>query len=115
MVVPIREGGGTRLKIIEAMALGVPVVSTTKGAEGLNAVHGEHLLIADTPLEFQAACVSLLRDAELRSRLADNGLRLAAREFDWQVLGSRFIQLVEECGRSNLRGESHRDVLVGSN
>ena len=51
-VVPIRQGGGTRLKILEAMALGTPVVATSKGAEGLDAVDGEHLLLADDPATF---------------------------------------------------------------
>jgi glycosyltransferase involved in cell wall biosynthesis len=63
-VVPIRSGGGTRVKILEAFALGRPVVSTTMGAEGLDVEHGRHLLIADTAEAFADACAALLDDQE---------------------------------------------------
>ena len=65
-VVPIRQGGGTRLKILEAMALGTPVVSTSKGAEGLEVTPGHDILIADEPAEFADQVIRLLRDAALR-------------------------------------------------
>lgn len=69
-VVPIRSGGGTRVKIIEAFALGRAVVSTTIGAEGLGAEPGRHLLIADTPEEFAGACARLIGEPQLAARLA---------------------------------------------
>jgi glycosyltransferase involved in cell wall biosynthesis len=69
-IIPIRSGGGTRLKIYEAMALGCPVVSTAIGAEGLPIADGEHYLRADRGSEFAAAVVRLLRDARLRDRIA---------------------------------------------
>jgi glycosyltransferase involved in cell wall biosynthesis len=68
-IVPIRLGGGTRLKILEAMALGTPVVSTAKGAEGLEVVNGEHLLVADEPAEFAGAIGRLVSDPDLCDRL----------------------------------------------
>jgi glycosyltransferase involved in cell wall biosynthesis len=68
-VVPIRYGGGTRIKILEAFAHRIPVVSTTVGAEGLDVQDGEHLLIADDPQSFAKACATLLTDVELRRRL----------------------------------------------
>ena len=68
-VVPLRIGGGTRLKIFEAMAMGKAVVSTTVGAEGLPVVSGEHLLIADEPVSFAKAIVRLLRDRHHRERI----------------------------------------------
>lgn len=68
-VVPIRSGGGTRVKILEAFALGRPVVSTTMGAEGLDVEHGRHLLIADSPEAFAAACADLLDDPRKAARL----------------------------------------------
>ena len=68
-VVPIRFGGGTRIKILEAFAHRLPVVSTTVGCEGLGVVDGEHLLVADDPVAFAAACVRLTEDAALRARL----------------------------------------------
>ena len=71
-VVPLRQGSGTRLKILEAMALGTPVVSTSKGAEGLDVTPGHDILIADEPAEFANQVIRLLRDAALRERLAVN-------------------------------------------
>ena len=92
---PLRLGGGTRLKILEAMALRTPVVATSKGAEGLGARHGEHLLVADTPQEYAAALGQLLRDAALRQRLADNAYRFVAQNYDCAVTVPRFLDLVE--------------------
>ncbi len=102
-VVPLQEGGGTRLKILEAMALGTPVISTAKGAEGLDAVHNEHLLIADDPAEFAEGTRRLLEDASLRRRLAANARELVERHYDWNEIGQRFVDLVESV--ANARGE----------
>jgi glycosyltransferase involved in cell wall biosynthesis len=95
-VAPLREGGGTRLKILEAMALGVPVVSTTKGAEGLDVVAGEHLLIADEPQTFAAAVIGLLINEELRGKLAVNARRRVAERYDWKNIGQQFVARVED-------------------
>lgn len=76
LVVPLRAGSGTRIKILEAFRFGVPVVSTTIGAAGLNLQHEIHLLMADTPEEFAAACRRLIEDDALAARLASNA-------FDW--------------------------------
>ena len=72
LVVPLRAGSGTRIKILEAFQHRTPVVSTTKGAEGLAVTNGDHLLIADTPEEFAAACLRLSTDEDLCRRLTDN-------------------------------------------
>ncbi len=72
MVVPLRAGSGTRIKILEAFRFGVPVVSTSIGAAGLDVQHGVHLLIADTPEEFSAACQRLMDDDSLAATLAKN-------------------------------------------
>lgn len=95
-VVPLRQGGGTRLKILEAMALGTAVVSTAKGAEGLEVVDGEQLLIADDPGDFANRVVGLLGDDRLRKRLSANARRLVEEKYDWQQIGARFVALVEE-------------------
>jgi len=95
-VVPLRQGGGTRLKILEAMALGTPVVATSKGAEGLDVVDGEHLLIADDPAAFAEAVVRLLRDPALRARLAQNARALVEAHYDWAHIGAQFAALVEQ-------------------
>ena len=94
LIVPLRLGGGTRLKIIEAMAMGLPVVSTTVGAEGLEITHGENILIADDADSFRASILELLADAELRARIAQAGQQVAHR-YDWMELSKPFIDLVE--------------------
>ncbi len=87
---PMRIGGGTRLKVLEAMALGTPVVATSKGAEGLEVVPGRHLLVADEPAEFAEAVVSLLEDGELRERLSRNGRELVSARYDWSIIGRQY-------------------------
>lgn len=94
-VVPLRSGGGTRLKILEAMALGTPVITTTKGAEGLGAKHGKSVLIADEPEEFAAAVVRLFKEPGLRRYLAENAYQLVRDRFDWAGVMPQFLQLIE--------------------
>jgi len=94
-VVPLLTGGGTRLKILEAMALGTPVVSTSKGAEGLDVEAGKHLLIADTPELFAQHAIRLLKEPELRRQLADNAYELLSKKYDWAVVMPRFLDLIE--------------------
>lgn len=96
---PLHSGGGTRLKILEAMATGTPVVATTKGAEGLGLQHEQHLLIADRPADYAAAVVRLLRDADLRHRLTSNARQAVAQAYDWSVIMPRFLHLVERVAR----------------
>ncbi|MFZ2486807.1 MAG: glycosyltransferase family 4 protein [Anaerolineae bacterium] len=95
-VAPIRQGGGTRLKILEAMALGVPIVATSKAVEGLAAQPGTHYLHADTADSFAAAVISLLTSAELRVQLATNARELVVRMYNWQEISGRYTQLVED-------------------
>jgi glycosyltransferase involved in cell wall biosynthesis len=83
VVVPIRFGGGTRIKILEAFAYRRAVVSTTKGAEGLEVQSGKHLLLADSPEDLATACKQLLRDAQLRERLGEEGFRLVQDRYQW--------------------------------
>jgi len=84
-VVPLLAGSGTRVKILEAWAAGVPVVSTSVGAEGLPVVNGKHLLIADEPGDFAGAVSNLLDSGELRRRLGESGRSLYEREFTWEA------------------------------
>jgi glycosyltransferase involved in cell wall biosynthesis len=95
-VIPIRQGGGTRLKILEAMALGTPVVSTSKGAAGLEVKPGQDILLGDDPDEFAAQVVRLLRDGNLRAQLSANARRLVEQQYDWDQIGGRFVNLVED-------------------
>ena len=84
MVAPIRAGSGTRLKILEAFAAGLPVVSTTLGAEGIDCLDGRHLLIADQPAAFANAVARLLDDGALCARLAAAAETLAVERYDWE-------------------------------
>jgi polysaccharide biosynthesis protein PslH len=85
-VVPLRAGGGTRLKILESMALGRPVVSTAKGCEGLAVVDGEHLFIADRPDEFAAKTHRLLADAALREQMTHKARQLVMAHYNWDAI-----------------------------
>jgi glycosyltransferase involved in cell wall biosynthesis len=89
-VVPLRIGGGTRLKIFEALAMGKPVVSTGVGAEGLPLEPGVHFLRADEPAEFARAVVSLLGDPGRRKTLAMAGRRLIEERFSWAQVAREF-------------------------
>jgi glycosyltransferase involved in cell wall biosynthesis len=95
-VVPLRIGGGSRLKILEAFALGVPVVSTTVGCEGLGAVDGEHLLIADGAEAFAATIARLSNDAGLRVALAERARRHVLEHFSWAGIGRRLLAIYED-------------------
>lgn len=98
-VVPLRVGGGTRLKILEAMALGTPVVSTSKGAEGLRVTSGENILLADEPAEFAQAVLRLFEDENLRARLSANGRRLVEERYSWETCVHRLEQLLVQVVR----------------
>ena len=89
-IVPLRIGGGTRLKIYEAMAAGTAVVSTTVGAEGLNISPGENILIADEPGAFADACVRLISDAVERRRLARAAAELVETQHSWEAAAVEF-------------------------
>lgn len=98
-IVPLRLGSGTRLKILESMALGTPVISTTKGAEGLHVTPEHDILIADTPADFSQQMMRLFRDDELRNRLSINGRKTVESLYDRRVVGRLFEQLMEEVVR----------------
>jgi glycosyltransferase involved in cell wall biosynthesis len=98
-VTPIRIGGGTRLKILEAMALRVPVVSTVKGAEGLDVHPGENILLGDTPEQFAGAVISLLKDAGRRKCIGENGFQLVQEKYEFEVIIPRFLDLVERSAK----------------
>ena len=91
-VVPIRIGGGTRLKIYEAMAMEAPVVSTTVGAEGLPVAPGSDCLIADDPEAFAAAVVALLRAPARAAALGAHGARTVRENFSWERVAERFAE-----------------------
>jgi glycosyltransferase involved in cell wall biosynthesis len=85
VIAPLRIGGGTRLKVLEAMAMAAPIVSTTLGAEGLAVTHGRELLLADTAGTFAAEVVRVLRDDALGAELGSAGRSLVERTYDWRA------------------------------
>jgi glycosyltransferase involved in cell wall biosynthesis len=103
-VAPIRIGGGTRVKILEAMALGTPVVATSKGAEGLDVCHGVHLLIADTPHAFAEQVLRLLADPGLRRELSRNARDVVEARYNWKAIGCRFEELLASLAPSGASG-----------
>ena len=93
---PIRNGGGTRLKILEAMALRTPVVATSKAAEGLNAQHSEHLLIADSPQDFAQAVLEILRKPDRFQKMVDDAFELVKSRYNSHSTLPRFMSLVDQ-------------------
>jgi glycosyltransferase involved in cell wall biosynthesis len=95
-LVPLRAGGGTRLKILEAMALGRPVVSTTVGCEGLDVTDEVHLLVADSPEQFAEATLRLLGDRVLYQQMVSNARQLVVDRYDWDALAAQMIKIYGE-------------------
>ena len=100
-IVPIRVGGGTRLKVLDAMASGKAIVSTSIGCEGIAARPGEHLVVADSPAEFAASALTLLRDAARRRELGAAARQLVERKYAWSVVGQQLMDsydnAIERC------------------
>lgn len=107
-VVPLRIGGGTRLKIYEALAMECPVISTTVGAEGLPLQHEKEILLADTPGEFASAVVSVLTNEQLATGLGRRGADLVRTRFGWDRATDIFARICEEHVRPPRR-------IVGAN
>jgi glycosyltransferase involved in cell wall biosynthesis len=97
-IVPLRVGGGTRLKILDAWAMGKAVVSTSRGCEGLDARDGENLLVADEPEPFARAVLAVVREPELRLRLETGGRETAVRSYDWSAIGEGMWRALERAG-----------------
>lgn len=102
-VVPLRAGGGTRLKILESMALGRPVVSTSLGCEGLEMLDGEHLLIADEPSQFTDQVVRLFEDQDLYESVSRQARCLVETQYDWSVIAQKLLAVYAE-----LAGVEHK-------
>jgi sugar transferase (PEP-CTERM/EpsH1 system associated) len=99
-VVPLRVGGGTRLKVLDAMAMGMPLVSTAIGCEGLDVRAGEHLDVADTPAAFANATVELLRDPRRRHMLGSAARALVEERYSWPVIGRQLLDVYADAKRA---------------
>jgi polysaccharide biosynthesis protein PslH len=111
-VIPLRKGSGTRLKILESLSLGTPVVSTRKGCEGLDLIPGSHILVADEPANFAAQVNRLLDNPELRFQLGRQGRQQVQREYDWKAIGAAFREFAEEVSRQAARSSSIRSIRI---
>jgi glycosyltransferase involved in cell wall biosynthesis len=100
VVVPLRSGSGTRVKILEAMAAGVPVVSTRLGAEGLEVEDGAHLLLADSGQEITSAVNRVASSTELQVRLSQAGRALVCRVYDWTIIGEKLYGIHDRLSQS---------------
>ena len=99
-IVPLRIGGGTRIKVFEAMASGIPVVSTSIGAEGLQVEHGHNILLADTPAAFAEAVTRLLESPATAQRMAAAAKSLVTENNDWSIVSRQFAEI---CRKTTLR------------
>jgi len=95
-VVPLHSGGGMRLKVVEAMGMRMPIVSTKIGAEGIHCVSNQDILICDTPTELKNGIVLLLRDKALANQIAQNARTRAVSEYSWQTLIANFEKMYKE-------------------
>ncbi len=94
-IVPLLSGSGMRVKVLNALSMGLPVVSTTVGAEGIRVTHGENILLADTPEEFSEAIIRLLKEPQLGERLGKSGRELMETHYSWDVVAPQLLQAYE--------------------
>lgn len=103
-IVPLKVGGGSRLKILEAMAAGVPVISTTLGAEGLDVNHDESILIADSDDAMIESVIRIIENEATRDHLIEAGRSLVFRKYDWSTVGNslvtHYLELLSEAQRA---------------
>jgi glycosyltransferase involved in cell wall biosynthesis len=95
-IAPVRYGTGTRIKILEAMAYGCPVVSTSKGCEGLEITPNEDIFVADSPADFAQACVSLLQDEAKREAMGKAGRELILQNYSRSHQHDKLVKLLSE-------------------
>jgi len=92
-IAPMLSGGGTKLKVLNAMSMGKPVVTTNVGAEGIDLQNGENIVIADNPEDYANGIIDLLKSPTLASKIGQNGRKLILRKYDWNVIGKKQLEL----------------------
>ncbi|HEX5835337.1 MAG TPA: glycosyltransferase, partial [Pyrinomonadaceae bacterium] len=111
-IVPLRIGGGTRLKIFEAMAMEKAVVSTTVGAEGLPLTHGVELLLADEPRAFADAVVKVLSDSEYAAELGQTAASVVRENHGWRQVTESFISICRQANHPQITQKSVQSVVT---
>ena len=94
-IVPLRSGSGMRVKILNAMAMALPVVSTTVGAEGIAATHKKDILVADTPDEFIQYCIKLLQDPQYGTEIGEAARKLVEENYSWAAVGAELLNIYD--------------------
>jgi glycosyltransferase involved in cell wall biosynthesis len=102
-IAPIRSGGGTKLKVLNALAMGKAVVTTSVGAEGIDVTSGENVIIADHPDDFAKAIAELLKDPEKMERMGKKARELVLEKYDWKKIGKRYSTVYEELANKYTR------------
>ncbi len=92
----MRDGGGTRLKILDALSMGKPIVSTTIGYEGINITPEKNALLADTPDEFITQISRLIEDPDLCKKIGEEGRKFVVDEFSWDVIGKKLSTIYKK-------------------
>jgi glycosyltransferase involved in cell wall biosynthesis len=105
-ICPIRDGGGTRIKVLDALAQGMPLVSTSIGAEGIDVVPDRDVLIADTPEQFAASIGRLFDDGALAARLATSGRALVERQYSWDALAEALVETYRQAAGARTRARA---------
>ncbi len=101
-IVPLKMGSGTRLKVVEALSMQKPVVSTSIGCEGIDVTDGEDIIIRDDPTAFAQAVIGLFNDRKLRQQLVSNGYDLVKKKYDWNVIGESMEKAYRELTNETL-------------
>lgn len=99
LIAPVFSGKGTRYKVLEAMASGTPIVSTSIAVEGLNVLHRKHVMIGNTAEEMAQYCLELIQDSELRKVLSTNGKKFVKTSFDWKLIAKDLDVIYKEIGQ----------------
>jgi len=95
-ICPIRDGGGTKLKLLDAIAMGKAIVSTSIGAEGLEVKNGEHILIADDPVSFVSQILRIFKNLNLRTNLGNSAKNLVEKKYSWKIIGKKLNSLYQK-------------------
>lgn len=107
MIVPLRYGGGTRLKILEAFSKMCPVVSTTAGAYGIKTTNGTDIILQDSETAFAQSCIKLLKDQEYAATIAEGGWKLFVNNYTWDIIGKEINRTVQKCvGADTVQGNN---------
>jgi polysaccharide biosynthesis protein PslH len=109
-ICPLLEGGGTRLKILDALAMGKPMVTTTIGCEGLRVTHGENILVADAPRDFADRLVELFENPGLRRKIGAAGRALVEREYCWEKIGEQLEQAYQSAFETPISDHRYESI-----